>query len=234
MLGILYHGTKLEANARNSILNHSAEEKTTRNSVPWNKNISKDLKILFRTIPRKRQQLGIPFRSMSRTKTCCQFCLLEQDFFYIIFFMQFPSVPSFGIDSFVNFGMPGNDPFPGRTEAVPSLIRGIFSERNSAANGMSTFFRGITEAVSSLFRGIFCGNEIPLPTLLQGRRLRLRRRQRQGDAKRPSALRREGEVVGSGGVQWAAAGPALPPLGGGARLQHVHLWRLLRGHPLQL
>ncbi len=34
MLGILYHGTKLEANPRNSVLNHSAEEKTTRNSVP--------------------------------------------------------------------------------------------------------------------------------------------------------------------------------------------------------
>jgi hypothetical protein len=46
MLGILYHGTKLEANARNSrnsILNHSVEEKTTWNSVLWNKNISKHL-----------------------------------------------------------------------------------------------------------------------------------------------------------------------------------------------
>jgi hypothetical protein len=45
MLGILYHGTKLEANAWNSILNHSTEEKTTRNSVPWNKNISKHLEL---------------------------------------------------------------------------------------------------------------------------------------------------------------------------------------------
>jgi hypothetical protein len=35
MLGILYHGTKLEANARNSILNHSVEEITTGNSVPF-------------------------------------------------------------------------------------------------------------------------------------------------------------------------------------------------------
>ncbi len=43
MLGILYHGTKLEANARNSVLNHSAEEKTTRNSVPWKKTVSKHL-----------------------------------------------------------------------------------------------------------------------------------------------------------------------------------------------
>jgi hypothetical protein len=43
MLGILYHGTKLEANAWNSLLNHSTEEKTTRTSVPWNKNICKHL-----------------------------------------------------------------------------------------------------------------------------------------------------------------------------------------------
>ncbi len=34
---LLFRGTE---NSRNSVLNHSAEEKTTRNSVPWNKNIS--------------------------------------------------------------------------------------------------------------------------------------------------------------------------------------------------
>jgi hypothetical protein len=34
MLGILYSGTKIEANSWNSIPNHSVEEKTTRNSVP--------------------------------------------------------------------------------------------------------------------------------------------------------------------------------------------------------
>jgi hypothetical protein len=43
MLGFLNHGTKLEANARNSVPNHSAEEKTTRNSVPRNKNISRHM-----------------------------------------------------------------------------------------------------------------------------------------------------------------------------------------------
>jgi hypothetical protein len=50
MLGILYHETKIEANSRNSALNHSAEQKTlgipfrnvpqrknARNSVPWKK-----------------------------------------------------------------------------------------------------------------------------------------------------------------------------------------------------
>jgi hypothetical protein len=33
-LGIPFRGTKIEANSRNSVPNHSAEEKTTRNSVP--------------------------------------------------------------------------------------------------------------------------------------------------------------------------------------------------------
>ncbi len=36
--GTQVRGTKIEANSRNSVQNHSAEEKTTRNSVPWNKN----------------------------------------------------------------------------------------------------------------------------------------------------------------------------------------------------
>ncbi len=40
MLGILYRGIKIDANSRNSIPNHSAEEKTTRNSFPWNRNRS--------------------------------------------------------------------------------------------------------------------------------------------------------------------------------------------------
>ncbi len=38
MLGIQYPGTNLEANFRNFVPNHSAEEKTTQNSIPWNKN----------------------------------------------------------------------------------------------------------------------------------------------------------------------------------------------------
>jgi hypothetical protein len=37
---ILYRGTKIEANSRNFVPNHSAEEKTTQNSFPWNKNSS--------------------------------------------------------------------------------------------------------------------------------------------------------------------------------------------------
>ncbi len=96
-------------NSRNSVPNCSAEEKIAQNSVPWNKIRSKCSEfrsetfrrrennsefrsveqkykqtpgILFRTIPQKRQQIGIPFQSMSRRKTCCQFSILfaEQDF----------------------------------------------------------------------------------------------------------------------------------------------------------
>ncbi len=36
-LGIPFRGTKIKANSQNSFPNPSAEEKTTRNSVPWNK-----------------------------------------------------------------------------------------------------------------------------------------------------------------------------------------------------
>jgi hypothetical protein len=76
-------------NPRNSVPNPSAEEKTTRNSVPLNKNRSKlsefpsehfsgrennsefrsveqkskhTVRIPFRTLHRKRKKLGIPFR----------------------------------------------------------------------------------------------------------------------------------------------------------------------------
>jgi hypothetical protein len=36
-----FRGTKFDANTWNSVPNHSAEEKTTWNFVPWNKNRSK-------------------------------------------------------------------------------------------------------------------------------------------------------------------------------------------------
>ncbi len=40
-LGIPFRGTEIEANSRNSLPSPSAEEKTTLNSVAWNKNGSK-------------------------------------------------------------------------------------------------------------------------------------------------------------------------------------------------
>jgi hypothetical protein len=36
-----YRGTKIEANFRNFVPKHFAEEKTSRNFIPWNKNKSK-------------------------------------------------------------------------------------------------------------------------------------------------------------------------------------------------
>ncbi len=96
MLGILYHGRKLAANARNSVPNHSPEEITSRNSVP------------------KHVMLSILFAGGGF-------------FVKLIFFMPFPSVSSFGIDSSVNFGMPRNEHFlRGITQAVPSLFRTKF------------------------------------------------------------------------------------------------------------
>ncbi len=49
--------------------------------------------------------------------------------------MPFSSVPSLGIGSSANLGMPRNENFlPRITEAIPSPFRGIFWERNSVAN----------------------------------------------------------------------------------------------------
>ncbi len=74
MLRILYCRTKIEANSQNSVLNQSAEEKTTRNSVPWNKNRSKRFEFCFEPFcgkdnnsfcsgeQKKKQTLGILFR----------------------------------------------------------------------------------------------------------------------------------------------------------------------------
>ncbi len=46
MLEILYHGTKIEATSRNSVLNNSAEQKT--------------LGIPFGIVSQRRKKLGIP------------------------------------------------------------------------------------------------------------------------------------------------------------------------------
>jgi hypothetical protein len=90
MLEILYRGTKIEANSRNSVRNHSAKKKTTRNSVPWNKieantwnsvpNHSAKEKPTWNYVPWNKNKSKLSeFRSMSRTKTRGQVCLLEQD-----------------------------------------------------------------------------------------------------------------------------------------------------------
>jgi hypothetical protein len=124
ILGILYHGTKLDANARNSVLNHSAEENTTRNSVPWNKNISKYLE--FCSEPFRGRDNYSEFRSeacLGRKHAVNSVCW-SRIFCKTNFVVPFPSVPSFGIDSSVNFGMPRNEHFLPRnngrcSESIP-------------------------------------------------------------------------------------------------------------------
>ncbi len=120
-------------------------EKCSENAKKW----EQTLVIPFRTIPLKRIQLGIPFRgtkiepnswnSVSMHLTTFE---LWTNYFVELFWLflktnflrvlRFHSIPSFGIDSSVNLGMCTF--FRGITETVPSLFRGIFSERNSVAN----------------------------------------------------------------------------------------------------
>jgi hypothetical protein len=60
----------------------------------------------------------------------CNICGLPRPFS-----RQFRSVPSFGISSSAELGMPRNEHFlPRNNGTVPSLFRGIFSERYSVPN----------------------------------------------------------------------------------------------------
>ena len=62
-------------------------------------------------------------------------CSVKLHFFVEFHSAPFRSVPSFGIDSSVILGMHRMSTFiRGITETVPSLFRGIFSERNSVPN----------------------------------------------------------------------------------------------------
>jgi hypothetical protein len=131
MLGILYHGTKLEANAQNSVLNHTAEEKTTRNSVPWNKNRSKHLEFCSEPF-RGRDNNSEEFRSEACPgwKHAVSSVCWSRVFCKTNFFMPFPSVPSFGIDSSVNLGMPRNEHFlPWNNGSCSEYSRNIFGTK---------------------------------------------------------------------------------------------------------
>jgi hypothetical protein len=68
MIGILFHGTKIEANSPEFHPNHSEEEKTTRNFLPWNKNRIKLFGIPFQNLTQARNQLRIPFHGIKRSK----------------------------------------------------------------------------------------------------------------------------------------------------------------------
>ncbi len=98
MLGILCHETKLEANSRNFVLNHSAEQKT--------------LGIAFQTVPQRSKMLE--FRSeacLEQKHAVYSVCKSRIFFIKLTFFMPFSSVPSLGIDSSVKLGMPRNEHF---------------------------------------------------------------------------------------------------------------------------
>jgi hypothetical protein len=134
MLAILHHGTKIEANSCNSVPNHSAVVKTTRNSVPKDK---------------KRNKLS-EFCSKDVSEENIVFT--EAVFFVKqIFFIPFPSVPSLGTDSSIKLGM--STFFLGITETILSLFLGIFSERNSVANPI--WRRVILDCCKPELTGIF-------------------------------------------------------------------------------
>ncbi len=133
---------------RNSVPKHSAEEKTTRNCVPWNKNRRKHLK--FCSKPFRGRETNSEFRSelqwnknrSNLSEFRSEACIGEKKavnsvcwsrfFIKQMFFMSFRPVPSFGVDSSVNLGM--STFFSRITESIPILFRGIFSEGNSVAN----------------------------------------------------------------------------------------------------
>jgi hypothetical protein len=121
-------------NSRNFVPNHSADDKNAWNSVLRNKIRSK--RSQFRSVEEKTTQNSVPWNSMSKdlnsvpnhsgeetiTRNSVPKHVLEENmlsilfagarfFVKLIFFMKFPSVPSFGIDSSVNLGMPRNEHF---------------------------------------------------------------------------------------------------------------------------
>ncbi len=125
-LGIQFRWTKKEANSWNSLPNPSVEEKTTQISVPWTKNRRKPTE--FRSKPFRRREsyseqnadtaakrglfcktnLFLEFRGRkSDHRGCASSVKLH-------FFVEFSSVPRFGISSSVELGMPLNEHHRGR------------------------------------------------------------------------------------------------------------------------
>jgi hypothetical protein len=134
-------GTKIEANSRKSGPNHSAEEKNARDSVPCNKNISSRNSVPNQSAEEKKARNSIPCnKNRSKLSEFCpafdvdglwgmdkSFCYQLPYFgcfFKLIFSAYFCSIPSFGIDSSVDAGMPRNENFllwnnGNRSESTP-------------------------------------------------------------------------------------------------------------------
>ncbi len=106
---------------------------------------------------------------MSRMKTSCQFCLLEQDFFKTNFFGSFRSVPSFGINSSVNLGMPfrvSSAEFFGNIIPLPTLLNNELCPLFLLPWSFSpiTLPSFLCPNTFSLFSLPFCSTFIPVPS----------------------------------------------------------------------
>ncbi len=136
----------------NSLPNRSAEEKTTRNSVPWNK--FRSILSEFPSGPfRGREKRTFELRTNHFVKLFCLFCTTN--------FLENAEVVRVTIGACelhkTSFFRRTSVSFQASELALP---------RNSECLGMSTFFRGITETVPSLFRGIFSErNSVPNPII---------------------------------------------------------------------
>jgi hypothetical protein len=124
MLGILYSGSKVEANSRNSRPNHSAEEKNAQNSVPSH---SSEECSEFRSVEQNRSKI-----SEFRYEAFDGFW--GTDYFFgcflkLMFSAYFCSVPSLGIDSLpwtLECLSRMSTFYRGITETAPCLFREIF------------------------------------------------------------------------------------------------------------
>jgi hypothetical protein len=151
----LFRGTK---NARNSVPNPSAEDKKVRNSVPnhlLKKQITRNFVISFQTIPRKIKWRGHTVRDRRPCTTACPGLVDDGD--------KHPS-PSPSSLLLLCWPVPSNLFFRGIPSDLFRTSEWVIP-RHTEFREISTFFRGITKTVPSLFRGIcsernFDGNPI--------------------------------------------------------------------------
>jgi hypothetical protein len=136
--------TKIEEYSQSSLPNPSAEEKTTRNSVPWKKYGSKLSE--YRSEPFRGRETFSTQNSAAQNFNNSVRCQSNQEAVRC----------EFRKTSFFR-GIP--------FRSVPFRASELALPQNSEYLGMSTFFRGITEIIPSLFRGIFSErNSVPNPT----------------------------------------------------------------------
>ncbi len=124
MLGILFHGTKIEANSRNSVLKHSAEQKT--------------LGIQLRTVPQRRKMLEFYSVKKNRSKLSkfrSEACLGQKHAVYSVCWSRIFCKTNFSHSIFFR-SKPQNRLFrkPQNNRSSSDSIQRSFSERNFIAN----------------------------------------------------------------------------------------------------